>query len=268
MIDMVKSAKPILERFSLRGKTALVTGAGQGIGRAYAHALAEAGAFVAVVDIKEDLAETVAEELRKKSAKALAITADVTKPLEVSRMVAAVVDAWGTLTIAINNAGISIWADAEEMSEQAWRSIMSLNLDGLFYCAQAEAKVMLKKGYGKIINQASMSGYISNTPQNQCAYNTSKAGIIHLTRSLAAEWATKGVRVNSISPGYTRTALVENLLETPQGKKVMPDWMARVPIGHMAEVTDLQGAVVFLACEASDYMTGSDILVDGGYCAW
>ena len=268
MSDIVMEKKPILERFSLKGKTALVTGAGQGIGRAYAHALAEAGASVAVVDIKQALAESVAEELRRKSVSALAIVADVTKPSEAARMVKAVVDAWGALTIAVNNAGISTWADAEDMSEKDWRSIMALNLDGVFYCAQAEAKAMMGKGYGKIINTASMSGHIINTPQNQCAYNTSKAGVMHLTKSLGVEWAIKGVRVNSISPGYTRTKLVEDLLETPQGKKIMPDWMARVPMARMAEVTDLQGAVVFLASEASDYMTGSDVLIDGGYCAW
>jgi NAD(P)-dependent dehydrogenase (short-subunit alcohol dehydrogenase family) len=268
MADAVMNSKPILERFSLKGRTALVTGAGQGIGRAYAHALAEAGASVAVADINKEFAERVADELRSKSAVAMAIAADVTKPADADRMVATVVDSWGTLTIAVNNAGISTWVNSEEMSEQAWRSVMSLNLDGVFYCSQAEVKAMFKSGYGKIINTASMSGHIINTPQNQSAYNTSKAGVLHLTRSLAAEWATRGIRVNSISPGYTRTLLVENLLETPQGKKIMPDWMARVPMGRMAEVTDLQGAVVYLASEVSDYMTGGDIVIDGGYCAW
>ncbi len=268
MADALIGAKSILERFSLKGRTALVTGGGQGIGRAFAHALAEAGASVAVVDINLGLAEQVAAELRSKSARSMAVSADLTKPADANRMVAEVMDAWGELTIAVNNAGIGLWVDSEEMTEKAWRSVMGLNLDGVFFCAQAEAKVMLKAGYGKIINTASMSGHIVNTPQNQSAYNISKAGVIHLTKSLGTEWAAKGIHVNSISPGYTRTQLVETLLETPLGKKIMPDWMARVPMGRMAEVTDLQGAVVYLASEASDYMTGSDIIIDGGYCAW
>jgi NAD(P)-dependent dehydrogenase (short-subunit alcohol dehydrogenase family) len=113
-----------------------------------------------------------------------------------------------------------------------------------------------------------MSGIIVNTPQDQAAYNASKAAVIHLTRSLAAEWAPRGVRVNSISPGYTRTKLVDDLLATPVGKEMMPRWMAMTPISRMAEVTDLQGAVVYLAAEASDFMTGHDLVIDGGYCVW
>jgi len=127
---------------------------------------------------------------------------------------------------------------------------------------------MLPAGYGKIINTASMSGSIANTPQNQAAYNASKAGVIHLTRSLAAEWAKRGVRANCISPGYTRTALVDDLLATPIGKEMLPAWMAFTPMARMAEVTDLQGAAVLLASEASDFMTGSDVVIDGGYCCW
>jgi NAD(P)-dependent dehydrogenase (short-subunit alcohol dehydrogenase family) len=125
---------------------------------------------------------------------------------------------------------------------------------------------MLAAGYGKIINTASMSAHIANIPQRQAAYNASKAGVVHLTRTLASEWAARGVRVNSISPGYTRTALVEDLLNTPTGMKMKDVWLPLIPQGKMAEVTDLQGAVVYLASEASDYMTGSDILIDGGYC--
>jgi NAD(P)-dependent dehydrogenase (short-subunit alcohol dehydrogenase family) len=168
----------------------------------------------------------------------------------------------------VNNAGIGSWADAESMDEKTWRNVMAINLDGVFYCAQAEGRVMLGAGYGKIINTASMSGHIINWPQNQSHYNSSKAAVLHLTRSLAAEWAARGIRVNSISPGFTRTALVDNLVKTPEGAKIAPHWMARVPMNRMAEVTDLQGAVVYLASEASDYMTGADLLIDGGYCAW
>lgn len=268
MADVVLEAKPILDRFRLDGRVALVTGGGQGIGRAYAHALGEAGAAVAIVDLSRDHAEAVVAELHAKQIDALAVTADVTQPDAVQSMVDAVLARWGRLTIAVNNAGIGGWADAESASEQHWDSIMNLNLKGVFLCAQAAGRVMLAAGYGKIINTASMSAHIVNTPQNQSAYNASKAGVLHLTRSLAAEWAARGVRVNSISPGYTRTALVEVLLESPEGQDKAPHWLARTPVGRMGEVTDLQGGVVYLASEASDFMTGNDLVIDGGYCVW
>ena len=127
---------------------------------------------------------------------------------------------------------------------------------------------MLPRGYGKIINTASMSGSIVNMPQNQAPYNTSKAGVIHLTKSLAAEWATRGVRVNCISPGYTRTKLVDDLLQTPEGQSIAPKWMGMTPMARMAEVTDLQGGLIYLASAASDFTTGLDLVIDGGYSCW
>ncbi len=268
MTDKLLDAKPILDRFRLDGRVALVTGGGQGIGRAFAHALGEAGAAVAVVDVSADHAQHVAAELAAKGIDALALTADVTRAAEVQTMVAAVVQQWGTLTVAVNNAGIGQWADAETASEAHWDTTMNLNLKGVFLCAQAAGRVMLAAGYGKIINTASMSAHIVNMPQHQSVYNTSKAGVLHLTRSLAAEWAACGVRVNSISPGYTRTALVEALLASPEGQDKAPHWLARTPAGRMGEVTDLQGAVVYLAAEVSDFMTGHDLVIDGGYCLW
>lgn len=268
MSDPVLSAAPILDRFRLNGRTALVTGAGQGIGRAYAHALAEAGASVAIVDMRLDLADEVAHELTQKGAQAISVKANVTVPEDVTAMVDAVVGKWGSLTIAVNNAGIGLWGDAETQPYADWLRVIDIDLNSVFLCAKAQAQVMLPAGYGKIISTASMSGHIANTPQNQAAYNTAKAGVIHLTRSLGAEWAKRGVRVNCISPGYTRTKLVDDLLATPIGAQMMPTWMAMTPMGRMGEVTDLQGACVFLASAASDYMTGADIVVDGGYCAW
>ena len=268
MSDPVLTSRPILERFSLKGRVALVTGAGQGIGRAFAHALGEAGAAVAAVDIVAERAANVAEELKAKDIDSLALQADVTKAVDVQSMIDKVVAHWGKLTIGVNNAGIGQWHDAEKLSEEAWDRIMDVNLKGVWLCAKEEARVMLETGYGKIINTASMSGSVVNTPQNQMPYNTSKAGVIHMTRSLAAEWSPRGVRVNSISPGYTRTQLVEDLLKTPIGKDMMPRWMSLTPMHRMAEVTDLQGAVVYLASEASDYMTGHDMVIDGGYSVW
>ncbi len=267
-MDALKGAAPILERFRLDGRVALVTGGAQGIGRAFAHALGEAGASVAVVDLALDKAEEVAHELEQKGVAAMAVRTDVTKPDEVQAMVDAVAGRFGSLTIGVNNAGIGVWLDAETMTLAQWQRIVDLNLTAVFLCAQAEARVMLPAGYGKIINTASMSGHIVNTPQNQSAYNTTKAGVLHLTRSLAAEWAPRGVRVNSISPGYTRTQLVDDLLRTPEGQSMLPQWMGLTPMGRMAEVTDLQGAAVYLAAPASDYMTGHDLVIDGGYCTW
>jgi len=268
MTDVVLEAKPILDRFRLDGRVALFTGGGQGIGRGFAHALGEAGAAVAVIDVVAERAETVADELNRKGIDAIAIATDVTKPDQVQGMVDTILGHWGGLTIGVNNAGIGLWVDSEAMSEEEWDRVLDLNLKGVFLCARAEARVMLQAGYGKIINTASMSGHIVNTPQNQSAYNTSKAGVIHLTRSLAAEWASRGVRVNSLSPGYTRTKLVDDLVASPEGQRMVPKWMELTPMGRMVEVTDLQGAVVYLASEASDFVTGHDIVIDGGYCVW
>ena len=266
--DSVLEAKPILERFRLDGRVALVTGGGQGIGRAFCHALGEAGASVAVVDRDGGCAEQVAGELSRKGIEAIAVVADVTDEEQVRKMIGTVIGRWGRLTIGVNNAGIGNWTDAAKVSRDNWRTVMRLNLDAVFFCAQAQAGVMFEQRYGKIINTASMSAHIVNTPQHQVAYNTSKAGVVHLTRTLAAEWAECGVRVNSISPGYTRTALVEKLLATPEGKRMMEHWIPLIPMKRMAQVSDMQGAVVYLASEASDYMTGADLLIDGGYCAY
>jgi NAD(P)-dependent dehydrogenase (short-subunit alcohol dehydrogenase family) len=268
MEDAVLESRPILERFKLNGRVALVTGGGQGIGRAFCHALADAGASVAVVDVSKSAAEAVARELQVKNAQSLAVVADVTQAEQRHAMVEAVLRQWGKLTISVNNAGIGNWREAERVTAEEWASVMSLNLDSVFFCAQEEARVMLPAKYGKIINTASMSGHIANTPQNQVGYNTSKAGVIHMTRTLAAEWADRGIRVNSISPGYTRTMLVEKLVSTPEGKSMMAKWLPLIPMKRMAEVSDLQGAVVYLASETSDYMTGHDLVIDGGYCIW
>lgn len=261
-------AQTIIDRFRLDGRTALITGGAQGIGEAYSFALGEAGAKIAIVDINLPKAEETAHRLEAKGITAIAIKADVTRENDVDQMVKTIIDKWGELTIGVNNAGIGAWRDSLVQDFSEWKKVIDLNLDAVFLCSQREAREMVRKGYGKIINTASMSAHISNTPQNQAAYNSSKAGVLHLTRSLAAEWAPKNICVNSISPGYTKTELVDKLLDTPEGKAIHSQWMQMTPMGRMAKTEDLQGAVVYLASSASDFMTGADLVIDGGYCCW
>jgi NAD(P)-dependent dehydrogenase (short-subunit alcohol dehydrogenase family) len=252
----------ILDRFSLAGKTALVTGAGQGIGQAFSMALAEAGADVAVVDINPTTAAEVAGDIAALGVRAMALTVDVRDSDQVQGMVDTIMDRWGHLDIGVNNAGIGSWAAGEEMTDEQWRSVMSINLDAVFYCCRAEGRAMLAQGHGKIINTASMSARIVNRPQKQVSYNASKAGVVHLTRSLATEWADRGICVNCISPGYTRTSLVGQVAH------LVPGWLQDTPMGRMAETSDLQGALVYLASPASDYVTGHELVVDGGFTLW
>jgi sorbose reductase len=254
----------ILERFSLEGRTALVTGGGTGIGKGFAIALAEAGADVAVSGRTAATIEAVAAEVEALGRKSLAIVADVRVKAEVDAMVDAVVDAWGKLDIGVNNAGVCTHVSVDEMGEEEWDRVIDTNLKGPYLCSLAQARVMRPNSYGKIINNASISGHIVNRPQDQTHYNTSKAGLIHLTKSLAAEWAADGIYVNSISPGYIRT----DMADTPAIAKMHPIWLRDTPVGRLGEVEDLQGALIFLASENSNFVTGCDLIVDGGFTIW
>ena len=257
--------RPILERMRLDGRCALVTGAGQGIGRAFAHAIAEAGASVAVVDLDEHRAEQVAAELDRKGVRSVSIPADVSIVKEIDRMVCEVAEALGGLHIAVNNAGVNRNSAAEETALEEWDEMFSLNTRAVFRCCQAEARLMLPAGYGKIINTASMASLIVPHPQKQAAYNASKAAVVQLTRTLAAEWADRGIRVNCISPGIIRTALIE---ESEALRPLVAEWIGQIPLGRLGEVTDLQAAIVYLCCDASDYMTGHNLVIEGGQTLW
>lgn len=257
----------VLDRFRLDGRVALVTGGGRGIGRALGQALQEAGAQVAVADIDGDSAARAVAELAAAELAAgddsLGLQVDVTRADEVGRMVDAVLERYGRLDIAVNNAGIARRGYAEEMTEAVWDAVIDVNLKGVFLCCQAEGRAMLTAGRGVIVNVASISAQIVNRPQPQVNYNAAKAGVVQVTRSCAAEWASRGVRVNCISPGHTVTPMTAPALDD------MGDvWRGNTPAGRLGEPADLQGAVVYLASDAAAYVTGHDLVVDGGYTIW
>ncbi|KAM4022663.1 uncharacterized protein ACNLHF_027686 [Anomaloglossus baeobatrachus] len=254
----------ILDRLRLDGKVAYVTGGGQGIGRAFAHALGEAGAKVAIVDMVLEKAAAVANELHLKGIQSVAMTADISKEEDVKRVVDTIVTNWGKIDIACNNAGINMNSPSENTTLEEWDKTFGVNLRGLFMCCQAAGRIMLSQGYGKIINTASMASLIVPHPQKQLAYNTSKAGVVKLTQTLGTEWIDRGVRVNCISPGIVDTPLIHSEALQP----LVSRWLADIPAGRLAQVTDLQAAVVYLASEASDYMTGHNLVIEGGQSLW
>ena len=254
----------VLDRFSLAGRTALVTGGGTGIGKALAIGFAEAGADVVVCGRTQATLDDTAGAIEATGQRALALTADVTKADEVNALMDRIVSAWGQLDIACNNAGVNNWVDAAEMSEEDWDWIYDVNVKGAFLCSQAEGRVMMAAGHGSIINLASISARITNRPQPQSHYNSSKAAWCSSASRWPPSGAAQGVRVNSLSPGYTRTEMAD----APRTREAQPIWNRDTPLGRMCEVEELQGAAVFLASDAASYVTGHDLIVDGGFTVW
>ncbi|GHV69860.1 3-oxoacyl-ACP reductase [Spirochaetia bacterium] len=247
------------ELFSLKGKVALVTGGGRGIGQVVALGLAKAGAEIAIVS-RTGADETV-KLIEKAGGKAYSLLADVTDEKAVDSALKEVVSRSGALHIVFNNAGVCIHKDTLEASIAEWREVIDINLTGEYIVARAAGKIMIEKGIkGSIINMASMSGSIVNVPQWQASYNASKAGVIHMTRSLAVEWAPYGIRVNSISPGYIATPMS---VDTPQELK--DAWMPLIPLHRMGKPEELVGPIIYLAADSSGYTSGSDLIVDGAY---
>ena len=248
----------ILDRFKLDGKKALVTGAGRGIGRGMAQALAEAGADVAIVDLLGDNAEKSAAEIAETTGRrTIPVQCDISDAKSVESMIERVITEFGRLDIAVNNAGISIPIKGLlDVSPEEWKRQMDVNLNGTWNCIRAEAKVMISNGYGKIINTGSFCGHVI-WPDPQLPYSVSKAAVIHLTRAAAAELIKHGIRVNCISPGVTKVA---DLFP-----EVIDVFFRTAPIDRFGSPADHQGAVVFLASEASDFMVGQEIVLDGGY---
>jgi NAD(P)-dependent dehydrogenase (short-subunit alcohol dehydrogenase family) len=256
-----------LEKLKLDGKVAVVTGAGQGIGAACARALGEAGAIVIVADMMADRIDASVAELKKLGIKADGARLDVTKSKEVDDAAAEIIRKHGRVDVLVNNAGVARSdVKAEDTSDDHWRFHMDVNLDGLFWCCRAFGRQMLKQGAGSIVNIGSMSGFIVNKPQPQSFYNASKAAVHHLTRSLAAEWAKRGVRVNAVAPTYIETPLTSFGIK--ENEAMYKTWLEMTPMGRVGQPDEIASVVHFLASDAASLMTGSIVLADGGYCCW
>jgi sorbose reductase len=250
----------VLDLFDLHGKRALVTGAARGIGKKVAEAYLQAGAQVAIGDRDSEVLDKVAGELASTGGRVVPISCDVTQPDQVTRMLDQVTAELGGIDIAVCNAGIVSVNGMLEMSVEEFQSIQNTNVTGVFLTAQAAARAMVRQGQGGvIINTASMSGHIINIPQRIGHYCASKAAVIHLTKAMAVEFAPHKIRVNSVSPGYMLTELVEPLAEYHR------QWEPKIPLGRMGRPEELTGLYLYLASQASSYMTGSDIVIDGGY---
>ncbi len=250
------------ELFGLKGKTAVVTGGGQGIGQAVARGLARAGAQVAI--LSRSGADETLRQIASDGGTAWFIAADVTQEASVDAALAEVLRLTGRIDVVFNNAGICKHQGVFEGSIADFREVLDVNLTGEYIVARAAGRIMIERGiHGSIINMASMSGSIVNIPQWQCSYNASKAAVIHMTRSLAMEWADNHIRVNSISPGYIATPMS---VDTPA--ELREAWMSLIPMRRMGKPEELMPAILYLACDASGYTSGSDVVVDGAYtCA-
>jgi NAD(P)-dependent dehydrogenase (short-subunit alcohol dehydrogenase family) len=244
--------------FDLSGKCGYVTGGGSGLGRAIATGLTEAGAVVVVSDINLAAAEEVAQEIQARGGRALALRTDVARKVEVEELVSTTTEKLGRLDFAFNNAGVLKIIKPEELSEQDWHTELDVDLSGVFLCCQTAGRYMIAHGGGKIVNTASISGLIVNSG---LTYSVAKAGVIQLTRVLALRWARHRVYVNCVSPGYIRTGMTAPHLTRPEVEQEM---LRQTPLRRLGEPQDLVGAALFLASSASDFVTGHNLVVDGG----
>lgn len=252
--------------FNLNGYISIVTGAAQGLGKYMAKALAQAGSNVIIPDINLEKAAESSEVISKEGVKTLAVKMDVTNMDDIQKMIDKVLNKFGRIDVLINNAGICKHINAEDMEYSDWLEVMNVNLNGVFLVSQLVGRQMIKQNKGSIINISSMSGVVVNTPQCQAAYNSSKAGVIMLTKSLASEWAKYNIRVNTIAPGYMNIGVAEKFFK--EKNDMVKSWLSLIPMGRPGEPEELGGITVYLASDASSYVTGGVFLIDGGYTIW
>ncbi len=248
----------VLDSFRLDGRVAVVTGGNRGLGLAFARALGEAGAQVVIAARDQARSERVADELG-----AMAVATDVTESASIAAMVATVSDAIGPVDVLVNNAGVAFHGRALDVPEAEWRAVWDVNVEGLWHCSRIVGEQMVTRRSGVIVNVGSMSGLVVNRPQMQPAYNASKAAVHHLTRSLAAEWAPFGVRVNALAPGYVKTEMAP--VDRPEFRR---HWIEDAAMQRYALPEELGPSLVYLASDASSFVTGSVLVVDGGYTLW
>jgi NAD(P)-dependent dehydrogenase (short-subunit alcohol dehydrogenase family) len=256
----------VQELFDLSGRVAIVTGAGTGLGVAFAEALAEAGAAVVCAGRTLARIEHTAAGLRERGFRAVAIRADVTVEDEVIALVQDAERAFGNVDILVNNAGIAIGSRPESLSLADWTTQVNVNQTGVFLCAREVARSLIAAGRGgSIINIASVLGMVASQPTSVTGYAASKGAVVNLTRDLAVHWAAKSIRVNAIAPGYFPSEMTADLLDSPERTKSI---VTRTPMRRVGSTEELKGAVVFLASQASSYVTGQILAVDGGWTAW
>lgn len=250
----------------LTGRTAVVSGGGRGLGYSLAEALAAQGVNVALLDVLPDVAETASALAERTGVRAVGIRTDVTNPEQIDASFAQIEQQIGTPQVLITAAGITLLEAAVDIDPAQWRRLQSINVDGTFFVAQAFARRAIAASVaGSAILVSSMSAKIVNVPQQQTAYNTSKAAVDHLTKSLAVEWAGDNIRVNAIAPGYFLSDMTKQFTES--NPELAADWTSRIPLGRMGDPSDLHGLVAFLASDASSYITAQSIVIDGGYTA-
>ncbi|HEY7747856.1 MAG TPA: SDR family oxidoreductase [Aestuariivirgaceae bacterium] len=255
-----------LEKLKLDDRVAVVTGGGRAIGLACVHALAEANAKVVIADVDSKVASEGQAAMRKTGLDADIVILDVTKPQQVTKIADKLFAEHGRIDILVNNAGIARSGTAgEDTSDELWLNVNDVNYNGVFWCCRAFGRHMLSAGKGSIVNIGSMSGFIVNRPQKQAYYNASKAAVHHLTRSLAAEWADRGVRVNSVAPTYIDTPMVHTV---PDFEAMSKNWLRDTPMGRLGRPDEIASVVHFLASDASSLMTGAVVNVDGGFTCW
>ena len=252
------------EMFELSGKKVMITGAGGGIGSTQAKALAEFGADVALCDLNLDACRKTAAELEVFNCKTTCVSIDITSKSSVVQAVEQVTKELGQIDILCNTAGVNYRVPVLEYPEEQWDRVMNVNLKGMFLVSQAVAPQMIERGWGKIVNMSSIMGRV--TYYNQAAYCSSKGGVDQLTKVMALEWAKSGIRVNAICPTYIKTPLVEQVLKDEPERVAFIN--QRTPMGRLGKLEEMMGITVFLACPASDLVTGQSIAVDGGWTAW